>query len=552
MMSNYFFPDPPYPDAIEWDGTPIGRSNVITRTRSRTTRANKVVDGTPGLLDRLLSSADKFKNQNRDKIFQSDVIIHGIRVRATTNSPHLIKFWRMNWFSPDEWKGLTSKPPEEEPRVIVYALTGVADEEEAAYYSRSTDTLIFFNTSYYGQLKSWVLGAVGRILARDFGIHSIHGACVTKDDLGVLYIAPTGTGKSTSSYGLMQFNGTRFHSDDWVYVRYAYSTKDGKKVSPLSLEDRNGVVVKGYQVYRRLDNEKVDGDLTFTARTLNDHLIRLKVKDLDLKKGTEAYAYISEKLFYLRSSLVESFPESIPAILESDIENAPDITDEFIKENEEVINSSITTLDKLGYKWPRGADLDEKARTIGRMFAFDNSRGMLNIVSMFGRERIFTNPLEPARLTSAVLLRRDMNDPRVAEYLPLNRFMGRLLIGETPMKTREIAYNAYRAVDDKKEKEWINLLEKETRAKGSEDIYDIFREKKDIPETLREEFELFRVMNRSALCFDINTVLQNDPKVRTKREAVQNSLKVILKTIINQPRDLRLDIANYREFIGDP
>ncbi len=551
-MSNYFFPDPSYPDAIEWDGTPIGRSNVITRTRSRTTRANKVVDESPGLLDRLLSSAEKFKNQNRDKIFQSDVIIHGIRVRATTNSPHLIKFWRMNWFSPDEWKGLTSMPPEEEPRIIVYSLTGVADEEEAAYYSRSTDTIIFFNTSYYGQLKSWVLGAVGRILAREFGIHSIHGACVTRDDRGVLYIAPTGTGKSTSSYGLMQFDGTRFHSDDWVYVRYAYSTKDGKKVSPLSLEDRIGVVANGYQVYRWLDNEKTDGDLKFTARTLDDHLIRLKVKDLDLKKDTEAYAYISEKLFYLRSSLVESFPESIPAILESDIENAPDITDEFIKENEEVINSSIATLDKSGYKWPRGTDLDDKARTVGRMFAFDNSRGMLDIASMFGRERIFTNPLEPARLTSVVLLRRDMNDPRVADNLPLNRFMGRLLIGETPMKTREIAYNAYRAVDDKKEKEWINLLERETRAKGTEDIYDIYREKKDIPETLREEFELFRVMNRSALCFDINTVLQNDPKVRTKREAVQNSLKVILKTIINQPRDLRLDIANYREFIGDP
>ncbi|MEK7279571.1 MAG: hypothetical protein AAB090_02845, partial [Nitrospirota bacterium] len=323
MMSNYFFPDPSYPGAIEWDGTPIGRSNVITRTRSRTTRANKVVDEMPGLLDRLLSSAKRFINQNRAEIYQSDVIIHGIRVRATTNSPHLIKFWRMNWFSPDEWKGLTSKPPEEEPRVIVYALTGVDDEEEAAYYSRSTDTIIFFNTSYYGQLKSWVLGAVGRILSRDFGIHSIHGACVTKDNLGVLYIAPTGTGKSTSSYGLMQFDGTRFHSDDWVYVRYAYSTKEGKKVSPLSIEDRNGSIIRGYEVYRRLESEGIKEDLKVTARTLDDNIMILKAKDLDIKRGTEAYAYISEKLFYLRSSLVESFPESIPAILESDIENAP-------------------------------------------------------------------------------------------------------------------------------------------------------------------------------------------------------------------------------------
>src|SRR2546428_4818481 len=108
-------------------------------------------------------------------------------------------------------------PPK--PRVEVYALHGVKDQQEAAYYSREKNTIIFFNTSYYGQLKSWVLGAVGRILAAEFGIHSVHGACVERDGEGVPYIVPTGTGKSTSSYGLMNFAGTRFHSDDWVYVR---------------------------------------------------------------------------------------------------------------------------------------------------------------------------------------------------------------------------------------------------------------------------------------------------------------------------------------------
>ena len=548
-MANYFFPDPPGPDAIEWNGTPIGRSNVITRTKSRTVKANKVLDETPWLLDKLLSSAKRFIDQNRSSIFQHDVIIHGIRVRAITNSPHLISFWRMNWFSPEDWERLTSGTPEDKPKITVYALTGVEEEEEAAYYSRSTDSIIFFNTSYYGQLKSWVLGAVGRILARDFGIHSIHGACVAKDDLGVLYIAPTGTGKSTSSYGLMQFDGTRFHSDDWVYIRYTYSTKDGRRVSPLNIEEKDGSLVSGYDIYKRLERGNVDDGLRVTARGLDDGLVRLTIKDLDLKKGIEAYAYISEKLFYLRSSLVESFPKSIPGLLESDLENAPDIKDEFIKDNDEVITSSISTLEKLGCKWTRGVDHNETARTIGRMFAFDNSRGMLDISSMFSEERVFANPLEPARLTSVVLLRRDMNDPLVAEYLPLNRFMSRLLIGNTPMKTREIAYNAYRAVDDKKEKDWINKLEMEAIEKGLETIYDLYKDKEDAPETLREEFELFRILNRSALCFDINTVLQKNPSVKTKREAVQGSLEIILKIILNQPKDLRLDIKNYEEYI---
>src|SRR5439155_19849507 len=122
-------------------------------------------------------------------------------------------------------------------------------EAEAAYYSRKNDTVVFFNTSYYGQLKSWVLGAVGRKLAVDYGIHSIHGAVVTKDGKGVLYIAPTGTGKSTSTYGLMEFPNTRFHSDDWVYVRYAYRSKDGKLFSSALFLDGVDEVERVYQTY---------------------------------------------------------------------------------------------------------------------------------------------------------------------------------------------------------------------------------------------------------------------------------------------------------------
>ncbi len=48
------------------------------------------------------------------------------------------------------------------PQITVYARTGVAG---AAYYSRVRNTIAFFNTACYGQLKSWVLGAVGGRLA---------------------------------------------------------------------------------------------------------------------------------------------------------------------------------------------------------------------------------------------------------------------------------------------------------------------------------------------------------------------------------------------------
>ena len=218
----YVFPPPPSPDAVEWPGEPIGRSNTITRTRSRTLYHDKIIDAKPGLREHLVNVAIAHivRNAGRETTVLHDVVIHGIRVRAITNSQHLAQFWEENWYGPDEWQRVTGLTPPIEPQVVVYALGNVQDEQEAAYYSHSTNTIIFFNTSYYGQLKSWVLGAVGRILASEYGVHSIHGACVERGADGVLYIAPTGTGKSTSSYGLMTFSGTRFHSDDWVYIRY--------------------------------------------------------------------------------------------------------------------------------------------------------------------------------------------------------------------------------------------------------------------------------------------------------------------------------------------
>src|SRR5579863_8804428 len=226
----YTFPSAPTAGLAEWPGSPLGVSNTITRTKGRTAVHNKTVDATPGLLEKLLKSARDHMAAIEGKraagaVRQKDVVIHGIRVRATTNSDHLHDFWMDNWYSPEEWQRLTGTTPAAEPRIMVYALHGVAAEQEAAYYSRAANTIVFFNTSYYGQLKSWVLGAVGRVLAAEYGIHSIHGACVEQAGKGVLYIAPTGTGKSTSSYGLMTYPKTRFHSDDWVYVRYTYTTR---------------------------------------------------------------------------------------------------------------------------------------------------------------------------------------------------------------------------------------------------------------------------------------------------------------------------------------
>jgi hypothetical protein len=538
----YTFPTSDDAMAPEWPGTPIGANNTITRQKGRTPVANKIVDATPGLFRRLLANSFQFIATSKQPVHTHDVLIHGLRVRAITNSEHLIGYWRDNWYSPEEWTRLTGKKPAETPDVLVVALGRIPTEQEAAYYSRQNDTVVFFNTSYYGQLKSWVLGAVGRKLAVEYGIHSIHGAVVTKDGKGLLYIAPTGTGKSTSTYGVMEFPNTRFHSDDWVYVRYAYPTKDGRMVSPARVIVDGKDVARGWQTYRWLEEHK-GSNATVIGRALDDSEVTAAAKDLDID-SPEAHAYTSEKVFYLRSNLVENFPQAAYDMIRSRLENAPDVTPEFMSQNKSSIDAVFAKLrgtapfDKLSD--------DDLRTTIGRFFAFENTRAMLDITTVFPKERVFTNPMEPARISAVMLLKRNFDEDLVIERLSLSKFMARLLVGRTPTGTKEIVYNSYRAVDDKSERAWIDTIE----AKGVDKMWDEYLKATDKPVTLEEEMEMFRMLHKSAKAYDVNTTLQKDPKITGRMEAVNKTMRILVKALETDTDDFHYDIKTYEKLLS--
>ncbi|MEA2661118.1 MAG: hypothetical protein QOH08_690 [Chloroflexota bacterium] len=537
----YTFPTSDDPMAPEWPGTPIGAKNTITRQKGRTPVANKTVDATPGLFRRLLANSFQYIATSKQPVYSHDVVIHGLRVRAITNSEHLIGYWRDNWYSPEEWTRLTGVKPQDAPDVLVVALGRVPTEQEAAYYSRQNDTVVFFNTSYYGQLKSWVLGAVGRKLAVEYGIHSIHGAVVTKDGKGLLYIAPTGTGKSTSTYGVMEFPNTRFHSDDWVYVRYAYPTADGRRVSPARVIVDGKDVARGWQTYRWLEEHK-GSSATVIGRALDDTEVTAAAKDLDVDHP-EAYAYTSEKVFYLRSNLVENFPQAAYDMVRSRLENAPDVTPEFMTENRASIDAVFA---KLKGTAPFDTLSDDVLRTtIGRFFAFENTRAMLDITTVFPKERVFTNPMEPARINAVMLLKRNFDEDLVIERLPLGKFMARLLVGRTPTGTKEIVYNSYRAVDDKSERAWIDTIE----AKGADRMWDEYLKATDKPVTLEEEMEMFRMLHQSAKAYDVNTTLQKDPKITGRMEAVTKTMRILVKALETDTDDFHYDITTYGKLL---
>lgn len=551
----YQFPGSSQSEVAEWAGTPIGKSNTITRTKSRTPSHDKVIDEKPGRKEGLLDAVVRNLGARKSGDFYvHDVVVHGIRVRANTNSAHLAQFWKDNWYSVAEWKSATGVEPAGSPQVWVYAFCGVEEQAEAAYYSRSGNTVIFFNTAYYGQLKSWVLGAVGRVLAQEYGIHSIHGAVVEKDKKGVLYIAPTGTGKSTSSYGLMSFKNARFHSDDWVYVRYAYTAKSGKKFSPLSIIAGKDEQARGYQCFEWLETHS-NADATVKGLTLEkSQTMEVPVKEIDFTKPLEAYAFLSEKVFYLRCNLVESFPQAAYSILQSHLENVPDITPEFLKEHENTLENNLKTIRTTQVPFIRSyfekwTDPQIK-ETLGRLFAFDNARAMLDITKVFEPHQVFVNPLEPVLLTTVMLLKRNFKEDSVLETLPQEKFMERLLIGETPMGTREIAYNGYRLVNDKNESAFVKAIEGQSQS-GNKPLYKIFSERTDRPSSLTEEFELFRAMYKACTCYDLNTILQKDKQIPDKRTAVETTMRIIARAMdASAQANLHYDITNYRQFLN--
>ncbi|MBI5587830.1 MAG: hypothetical protein HY889_05625 [Deltaproteobacteria bacterium] len=162
--------------------------------------------------NRLVRIAEE-KLSNDYEIYHWNANIHGIVIKLYTNSAHLYDFWVENWYPAPRTHTVL-------PHGALYAVIGVDGFEPSAYYNHETKTAIFINTEYYGQCKSWALGLAADILETQHNIHSIHGSCAIVNGKGVVIIAPTGTGKSTHTWGLTQLPDGKIHSDDWCFLQY--------------------------------------------------------------------------------------------------------------------------------------------------------------------------------------------------------------------------------------------------------------------------------------------------------------------------------------------
>ena len=346
----------------------------------------------------------------------------------------------------------------------------------------------------------------------------------------------------------MTHGETRFHSDDWVYVRYARHTSDNQLLVPIEITLPAGGMIRGFRCHPWID-ENPRARALARCLDLSNHEVTVDIRSFDHKQPPEAYAYTSEKLFYLRTNLIENFPDTCDAFVTSDLENVPTASDRFLTANASTIDSIVegiqTSVNPHVRRQLGTLAADTLRGVVGSLFAFDNARAMLDITRVFPESQVFTNPMEPVRLGTVFLLKRDPTDPVVLKVLSQNDLFERLMVGQTPDGKREIAYNAYRAVDDDEEKAAVEGLAETSKRQGKP-LYAVFQAAKDLPESLVEEFSLFRQLFQATLCYDLNTTLQRDARVTSTKEAVRLTLELILRGAENRRRDFCLTLDNYR------
>ena len=143
-------------------------------------------------------------------LYEERADIYGCCIKLLTDSKYVKERWEENFYP-------MSAHVRSHGRIIVVE---EKNEKQRVLYDPLSKTAFLINVDYYGWVKSIALSIASDILEDGHGINSVHGACVDLDGQGVCLIAPSGTGKTTHTYGLLRLNGVRVISDDWFFVRF--------------------------------------------------------------------------------------------------------------------------------------------------------------------------------------------------------------------------------------------------------------------------------------------------------------------------------------------
>ena len=142
-------------------------------------------------------------------LYTNKAEIYGCCIKILTDSEATRNEWEDNFFTADENN-------RSHGRLIVLSLPG---QPFSVKYDAYTKTAFLINVDYYGWVKSIALAVAGDVLEDEHRIYSVHGAMIDVNCMGVSIIGPSGTGKTTHSWGLLRIPTARLISDDWYFVR---------------------------------------------------------------------------------------------------------------------------------------------------------------------------------------------------------------------------------------------------------------------------------------------------------------------------------------------
>jgi hypothetical protein len=143
-------------------------------------------------------------------LYEERADIYGCCIKLLTDIKYVKERWEENFYP-------MSAHVRSHGRIIVTEESG---EKQRVFYDQLSKTAFLINVDRYGWIKSIALSIASDILEDSHGINSVHGACVDIDGQGVCLIAPSGTGKTTHTFGLLRLEGVRVISDDWFFVRF--------------------------------------------------------------------------------------------------------------------------------------------------------------------------------------------------------------------------------------------------------------------------------------------------------------------------------------------
>ena len=150
-----------------------------------------------------------FRQYENRLLYTKKAEIYGCCIKLLTDIEHVHSEWEDNFYS-------MSENIRSHGRLIVLQ---EPNQPMTVKYDPYTKTAFLINVDYYGWLKSITLAVAGDVLEDEHRIFSVHGAAVDIGCTGVSIIGPSGTGKTTHSWGLLRLPNGRLVSDDWYFVR---------------------------------------------------------------------------------------------------------------------------------------------------------------------------------------------------------------------------------------------------------------------------------------------------------------------------------------------